>query len=509
MSRLSRARFAGVFLLGVISSGRAEEFTFFHENVMGTSLELRVRADSDAAARRAEGFVLAEIDRLSAIFSGYDPSSEFRRWQTGPRVPVRVSSELFAVLRASDYWREASGGAFEPRVQVLSDLWSAAERLGRLPNTAEFSEAKAVLTRPAWRLEGRTATRLSDAPVTLNAIAKGYIVERAAGSALGEGVQGLLMNVGGDLRVSGDFTQTIGIASPDSDTEGSAPIALVTLKNRALATSGRSQRGFRIGGRWYSHIFDPRTIQPVEEVASASVIAPRSMDADALATIFNVLTPAESLKLASTVEGVECLILARDGRQFRSPGWAAFERPALLAFQDKAAKKNDPAWGEEFELLVNFEVNQPPGGGSRYRRPYVAIWVEDKDGFPVRNVLLWVSQGGAGPFQWTPDLKRWFAADKLRRKTDKREMVFVIGRPTRPPGSYKTLWDGKDDFGKPLPPGDYTIFIDAAREHGTYQNMKQAITIADKPFTAELKGGVEIKGATVEFRRKGKESTAR
>ena len=54
-------------------------------------------------------------------------------------------------------------------------------------------------------------------------------------------------------------------------------------------------------------------------------------------------------------------------------------------------------WGDAFELAVNFEINRPDAGG-RYRRPYVAVWVEDKDGFPVRNLLLWVSQGGAGPF---------------------------------------------------------------------------------------------------------------
>ena len=276
MPRFSLVSFC-VLLLGLISRSPAEEFAFFHENVMGTSLELRVRADFDVAARRAENCVLAEIDRLSAIFSGYDPSSEFRRWQSGPREPVQVSSELFSVLHASDRWREASGGAFEPRVQWLSDIWSAAERRGRLPGAVELAEAKAVLARPAWRLEGPTVTRLSDAPVSLNAIAKGYIVERAAESALVDGVRGLLLNVGGDLRVRGDFTRTIGIASPDSDTESSAPIALVELKDRALATSGRSQRGFRIGGKWYSHIFDPRTLQPVEGIASASVIAPRSM----------------------------------------------------------------------------------------------------------------------------------------------------------------------------------------------------------------------------------------
>ena len=102
----------------------ADDLVFFHENVMGTSLELKVRADSAASASRAEGRVLAEIDRLSAILSGYDATSEFRLWSDLPAGPVAVSAELFDVLSASDHWQARSLGAFDPRVQVWSALWT-------------------------------------------------------------------------------------------------------------------------------------------------------------------------------------------------------------------------------------------------------------------------------------------------------------------------------------------------------------------------------------------------
>ena len=92
------------------------------------------------------------------------------------------------------------------------------------------------------------------------------------------------------------------------------------------------------------------------------------------------------------------------------------------------------AWGDEFEVRVNLEINRPEAEKGRYRRPYVAVWVEDKDGFPVRNLTLWVSLGGSGPFQWLPDLKRWYGGDKARKRVDKTEMVLTISRPTRPPG---------------------------------------------------------------------------
>ena len=75
------------------------------------------------------------------------------------------------------------------------------------------------------------------------------------------------------------------------------------------------------------------------------------------------------------------------------------------------------------------------------------------------------------------------------------------GRPGQP-GKYKVIWDGKDNHGKQLAGGEYTITIEAAREHGTYQSIRKQVTLADKPFTEELKGNVEIKSATIEYRRK-------
>jgi hypothetical protein len=64
------------------------------------------------------------------------------------------------------------------------------------------------------------------------------------------------------------------------------------------------------------------------------------------------------------------------------------------------------------------------------------------------------------------------------------------------------IWDGKDNHGKQLAGGNYTITVEAAREHGTYQSMRKQVALSNKPFTEDLKGNVEIRSATIEYRRK-------
>lgn len=490
-----------------LAAPAGQDYEFRHENVLGTSLELCVRADTEEAARAAEGRALAEIDRLAAVFSG-DAASEFRRWQATLDTPTKVSPELFALLDASDRWRERSGGAFDPRVQALTELWSRCARLDRLPTAEESAAVAALMSRPAWRLDpaAGTAERLTACPLSLNSIAKGFIIGRACEAALdrGRGVRGVLLNIGGDVRVVGDSARTVGIAPPVGDSETAGPIARVEVRDRSVATSGGSQRGFRIGGGWYSHIFDPRSGRPAGRVAGATVIAERAADANALATTLNVLPPEDGLRLVASIPGVECLIVAADEQVRKSAGWARYERPMAAPAAPAQEPKANPggSWGDTHELLVNFEIAGPEGNMRRYRRPYVAVWVEDKDGLTARTLALWLMTRQPGP-RWHADLKRWYRDDQARRRTDATNLIDTISRPTRPPGKYTVTWDGKDDRGKPLGPGTYTVCIEAAREHGTYQIIRKDITVADRPFAEDLKGNVEIKSASIEYRRKG------
>jgi hypothetical protein len=91
-------------------------WSFHHEHVLGTSLEVSVRAGNLVAAERAEAAVLAQIDRDEAGLSTWRADSEVSRWARTRFEPVAVSPELFEVLAAFDGWRERTGGALDASV---------------------------------------------------------------------------------------------------------------------------------------------------------------------------------------------------------------------------------------------------------------------------------------------------------------------------------------------------------------------------------------------------------
>ena len=213
------------------------------------------------------------------------------------------------------------------------------------------------------------------------------------------GAQGLVINIGGDLVIQGDWEETVDISDPKSDVENGVPIARLVVRDRAVATSGDYRRGVEIGGRHYSHIVDPRTGMPADQIISSTVIARSPAEAGALATALSVLTPEESSRLVASMPGVEYLLVKKNGERIVSNGWSAFEatpaahaaalRPAA-AYEQVTARSSASPWDPKYELTVTIELSLIEG--YRVHRPYVAVWIEDEEHAPVRTIALWFAR---------------------------------------------------------------------------------------------------------------------
>lgn len=511
-------------LIGCVTCGllakpaAADSFQFRHEHVLGTSCEIKVWADSLQQARQVESTVLREVDRLQRIFSSYDQHSELMRWQRGEVTGHQLSPELVAVLRRCEFWRTASQGAFDVRAGELGKVWRQAAQQQQEPRADQLQRLTRMLSAAPFTIHlNGMVDRHDSLAISLDALAKGYILDAACQIAEQEHATlkptaqsggGLSVMIGGDLRMIGTATQQLSIANPFDPGESSCPIGSVQLINSiGLATSGGYRRYYEIEGVRHSHILDPRTGQSAASLAGVSVIAPTGMDADAAATAVSVLGPVAGLQLIEQMDGYAALVVLPSGEIITSNRWgdyaiptngqrdqmssAAQQRPVYVNVIVNADDKDKPG------LFVKFTLGAAAGG--RYHRPYVAVWLEDKDGFPVKTNVLWLQTSGPGP-RWHRDLTKWFSNDQMRKLVEQKELIGTISGATRGAGEYETRFDGTDNDGKPLKPGKYALCLEAAREHGTHQFVREAIEWGDKPIAKkELKPGTEFSAMSYRF----------
>jgi hypothetical protein len=374
-----------------------------------------------------------------------------------------------------------------------------------VPTAAELSAAVKAMHQQHWRLDPltRTATHLTDTPLVLASFTKSYIIDRAVTTALKiQGVNGIVLNVGGDIVARGAVTEPVAIADPKDDAENAEPMSEIAVKNKAVATSGDYRRGIDIGGVHYSHIIDPRTGATAEDVISSTVVTSNPTDAGALATAFSILSPADSQSLAASIPGTDYLLVLKDGTRITSRSWRALERaetpnaPVAVAPARPTVQAGKDSWDPTMELAVNFEI---PVLGGAAKRPFIAVWIEDADKFPVRTLALWYHED-----RWLPEMKAWYRADKLRGMSEKTSIVRSIGAATRPPGKYSLKWDGKDNDGQPVKAGKYTVYLESSREHGTYQLIRQEMTFDGKPHHFDFKPGTEVSAGSFDYHKVGK-----
>lgn len=297
LERNSPARLiAAALLLAVacaVLGGCAERDTRYFEQrlySMGTWVDIAVGAPDERRAAAALEDVESMLRRFEVDYYAWADGelARLNRSLAGGRDAV-VSDELAALLRESQRLAASSGGAFEPGVGELIELWGfhTAPEPGAGDPDPEAIDAwlRSAVRIGALSIDGNTV-RASGRRVKLDlgGIAKGEAVDRAIDLLRRHGIRDALVNAGGDVRVigrNGERSWRIGIQSP----RGDEVLGVIELADgEAAFTSGDYERFFEQDGRRRHHILDPRTGYPAADTQAVTVVATSGVLADAAAT---------------------------------------------------------------------------------------------------------------------------------------------------------------------------------------------------------------------------------
>ena len=298
-----------------------QRFSRTYYDAFDTVITLTCLAESEAVFTEAVDEFEAGLLRLDAVFDAYEPHegvSGLWALNHASGAWVSVEPELLSLLEQFWEWRALG----ETRVNIamgnVLQIWHDYREAGvALPPEEALRDAAALADMDAIELDAANGrVRLGDPALILDlgAVAKGWSVERLAGS-LQKRCPEYLINAGGNVRAGGRthdsiHTWRVGITNP---MQPETYLRVLDLTDMSAVTSGGYQRYYEVDGVRYHHLIDPDTLMPANFVAQVTVLTKDSGLADYLSTTAFLLPYEESRALIERLEDTEAIWVLNDG----------------------------------------------------------------------------------------------------------------------------------------------------------------------------------------------------
>lgn len=294
------------------------------QKLMGNRFEITVEAktatETDFFLKKA----VEEISRIEALLSTYQETSETNLINKNAGLkPVKVSDEVFSLIKRSKKISEITDGTFDITYGSIDQrFWNFDTEMTELPDKVLAQKSIALIDYRNIILNTEEKTvflKNKGMRIGFGGIGKGYAAEKTKNLLKNFGVKAGIINASGDLSCWGipenGKPWTIGIAHPDF---AELPFSTLEVTDLSVATSGNYEKYVMINGKRYSHTINPKTGFPVHGIKSVTVISPNAEISDALATPITILGTEKGLALINQLKDIECIIIDDDNKFYYS-----------------------------------------------------------------------------------------------------------------------------------------------------------------------------------------------
>ena len=279
---------------------------------------------------------LSMYHKLFDIYNKYDGINNLAVINSSDE-PVSVDEEIIDMLEFSKQMYGKTIGRVNVAMGSVLSIWHNYRTLGMNdPENAQLPDINNLLNASKHTAISNIIIDKVNCTVSLNdnemsldvgAIAKGYAVEKTALYLEDKGINGYILNVGGNVRIVGKRADgekwTVGIENPISDQEN--PYSeLLMLDNMSLVTSGSHQRFYTVNGKKYHHIIDPETLMPADYFLTVSILTEDSGIADALSTALFSMSYEDGKKIIENFENTEAMWILPNGEKKYSKNFKSY-----------------------------------------------------------------------------------------------------------------------------------------------------------------------------------------
>ena len=309
-----------------ISCNAKKNYQIINGQAMGTNYQIKFNNILNKSISKSS--IDSIFQNLNSQMSTYDPKSEISLFNKS-KDNFKISNEFEHVINKSKYWTKKTSGAFDITIFPLLSIWGfgpfSQGKITKIPAEYLIKDKLDFIGSDNIFVDNNILIKQNhNIAIDVNAIAKGYGVDVVFEFLKKYKIKDLMVELGGEIRAIGKNqfgkTWSYGIETPSLDPQTQTNYDfIIELENRSMATSGDYRQYSMINEKIYSHTLDPRTGYPsINNVASATVLSPKCIDADALSTSLMILEIDEGLKLIESIDDVEALIILRDNDSYKT-----------------------------------------------------------------------------------------------------------------------------------------------------------------------------------------------
>lgn len=302
---------------GPVATGPLRKLTL---QAFGTTCEVQyVAPGGDLQATSFEGAAIGWVQAFEAKYTRFRPSSLVSHINAAAGHSwVEVDEDMEQMLKLCDSLYLMTQGVLDPTALPLMLLWNWKAEQPVIPRADQIGAARRLV---GWtkvqRAPGRIFLPEPGMALDFGGFGKEYAVDMVAQIALNHGLASVLVDFGHDLRALGSPPGRpawhIGLEDPQHPGTSWASVAL--SGSRGIASSGDYLRCFKVDGRRYGHIVDPRTGWPVANgCMQATVIAGTCLQAGVLSTTAFVLGVPHGVEFIQSYPGAEGMLLTEKTR---------------------------------------------------------------------------------------------------------------------------------------------------------------------------------------------------
>lgn len=283
----------------------------FQGETMGTTYHIKYL---DSKSQRLKSSIDSLLVEFNQSLSTYLPNSEISRFNQDSLLVFKLPF-FYPILQKSKEIHQASLGYFDPTVGPLVNAWGFGFKKEKFPDSTRIDSLMQVVGFDKITFdEKKVVKNVPHVILDFSAIAKGYGVDLVASFLESKNIKSYMVEIGGEVVCKGvnheEKPWQIGINKPVIRQETQA---VVSLSDRAMASSGNYRRFYKRGNQKYAHTIDPHSGYPVQHsLLAVSVFAKDCMTADAYATAFMSMGKEKANEIINKTNSLDAFFIFTD-----------------------------------------------------------------------------------------------------------------------------------------------------------------------------------------------------